>query len=558
MKCLVCKEFETDDYQKLYFHIKSHKMLVKAYYDEYLRNENEGKCINCQKETKFLGLSKGYRKHCSLSCASSSEETTALRNKTMNERYGEGNYGNAKKISESWKKKTKEDYQNIVKMRRETKKIRYGDEKFTNREKFHETCREKYGVDTYTNRQLAQETCIDRYGTKDIMSLEYFQNKAKETNLVRYGVEYPILNEKIKKVIQTKTKDFYLNKLIDKIGEDFEVLQYDDENHINLKCKKCDESFWIQRQLIAWRMDQNISPCVKCSPMNQRSVLEHDLYDFIKDNYTFEIIENDRKILNGRELDIYLPDVKMAFEYNGIYWHCEDLVENNYHLKKTEDCENQGIHLIHIYEDDWRNKKEIVKSRILNLLGKSEKVFARKCNIQLVNYIDTKNFLDENHLQGYCSSKINIGLYYNNDLVSLMTLGQLRLNLGSKDVENKYELIRFCNKLNKTVIGGANKLFKYFIKEYNPIEVISYADRSWTMNNGNTLYDKLGFSYLSKTLPGYSYLIHKERKNRYHFRKDILVKQGFDPNKSEHEIMLERKIYRIYNSGNLKYCYRYK
>jgi hypothetical protein len=136
-----------------------------------------------------------------------------------------------------------------------------------------------------------------------------------------------------------------------------------------------------------------------------------------------------------------------------------------------------------------------------------------------------------------------------------MTFGKLRKNLGNKDKEGYYELLRFCNKLNTTVIGGANKLFKYFINNYNFKEIISYADRSWTMNNGNNLYDKLGFIKDKITKLNYYYINNNIRENRFKYRKDILVKEGFDKNKSEHEIMLERKFYRIYDSGQIKYKY---
>lgn len=137
-----------------------------------------------------------------------------------------------------------------------------------------------------------------------------------------------------------------------------------------------------------------------------------------------------------------------------------------------------------------------------------------------------------------------------------MTFGKLRKNLGYKNSnDNQFELLRFCNKLNTTVVGGANKLFSYFINTNKVNKVIFYADRSWTMNNGNTLYDKLGFKLDKITQPNYSYFINNRKENRFNFRKNILVKQGFDENKSEHQIMLERNIFRIYDSGQLKFVW---
>ena len=116
-------------------------------------------------------------------------------------------------------------------------------------------------------------------------------------------------------------------------------------------------------------------------------------------------------------------------------------------------------------------------------------------------------------------------------------------------------MLRFCNKLKSNIIGGASKLFNYFIKNYNPIEIITYADRSYS--NGE-LYKQLGFDFYHISVPNYHYIINGIRYHRYLFRKDVLVKEGYDSNKTEHQIMFERKIYRIYNSGNYKFIYSFK
>jgi hypothetical protein len=131
-----------------------------------------------------------------------------------------------------------------------------------------------------------------------------------------------------------------------------------------------------------------------------------------------------------------------------------------------------------------------------------------------------------------------------------MTFGKKRKIMGSKHEINKYELLRFCNKLYTNVVGGASKLFKYFIRNYKYDEILTYADRSWSKGE---LYEKLGFNFISKTVPNYYYVVNSIRQYRFNYRKNILVKEGFNPSLTEHEIMLERNIYRIYDSGNLKY-----
>ena len=216
-------------------------------------------------------------------------------------------------------------------------------------------------------------------------------------------------------------------------------------------------------------------------------------------------------------------------------------------MNKTIECEDKGIRLIHIFEDEWLNKREIWESMLRNVFHKiTNKIYARKCTVKLVSERDKKIFLNGNHIQGNANSSVNLGLYYNDELVSLMTFGKPRINMGGKDKDGYWELVRFCNKINTSVVGGASKLFKHFIEDYNPINIVSYSDKRWATGG---LYDKLGFIHDHDSKPNYYYVINNERKNRFGFRKDKLIKEGFDKNKSEHEIMLERKIYRIYDCG---------
>jgi hypothetical protein len=241
----------------------------------------------------------------------------------------------------------------------------------------------------------------------------------------------------------------------------------------------------------------------------------------------------------------------IAIEFDGLYWHSEKKVKNDYHLNKTIECEKKGIQLIHVFEDEWLYKQDIVKSRLSNILGLTpSKIYGRKTEIREVTPKDSKVFLDTNHIQGNVNSSIKLGLYYNDELVSLMTFGTLRKSMGGISKEGSYELFRFCNKLDTTVIGGADKLLKHFIKTYNPKEIISYADRRWSQGG---LYEKLGFTHIHDSKPNYWYIIGTNREYRFKYRKDVLVKEGFDPSKTEHQIMLERGINRIYDCGNKKY-----
>lgn len=207
-----------------------------------------------------------------------------------------------------------------------------------------------------------------------------------------------------------------------------------------------------------------------------------------------------------------------------------------------------GVHLKShgVAPKDYYDK--IVKSRLRALLGLNDKIHARKTICKEISDTDTRTFLDDNHLQGACVSKYRYGLFHNDELVSAMTFGKSRF-------KNELEMLRFANKLNTNVIGGASKLFKHFFLNDHP-EIrtdVSYADRRWSFGN---LYNKLGFSLTSITPPNYYYILSDGRHNRVEFQKHKLVAQGADSNKTEHEIMLSREIYRIYDCGNLKYTYR--
>ena len=178
-----------------------------------------------------------------------------------------------------------------------------------------------------------------------------------------------------------------------------------------------------------------------------------------------------------------------------------------------------------------------------------KKVFARKTIIKELDSKTTKQFLEENHIQGgQINSKYRYGLYYKEELVACMTFGQSRFEFG------KLELHRFANKLNTNVIGGASKLFKHFLKLNISKEIISYADRSWSKGK---LYETLGFKLISTTKPNYSYVIDNCREQRFKFRKSELIKHGFDSSKTEVEIMNSRGYYRIFDSGSLKYQFNY-
>jgi hypothetical protein len=385
------------------------------------------------------------------------------------------------------------------------------------------------------------KTCSNSCSTK------LNRHKGVQTLIKTHGVNHP---SKLPDVIE-KTR----LKKIHKVSKNIypaELLSFDN-NVLKIKCDKCNEIHETPYNIYGQRvqLDLDWRDCVTGKTYG-KSNGEIELFEYIKTIYSGIILDGDRKALNGKELDIYLPELNLAFEFNGIYYHCELYKDKKYHYDKYKLCEDSGIQLIQIYEDEWMYKQDIVKSRINNLLDNSEKIYARKCVIKEVPFKIVKEFLINNHLQGSVNSSINLGLYYNDELVSLMTFGKPRKGMKYKTkIKKIYELYRFCNKLNTTVIGGASRLFKYFINNYTPKEVYSFSLLEWKGN----VYEKIGFTLKNISQESYWFIDGKRRISRHTYNKQNLVKMGHDEKLSASQILKQLKIYKIYGAGNKCYVW---
>ena len=360
-----------------------------------------------------------------------------------------------------------------------------------------------------------------------------------------------------KKYAQTHSKYKYQNfiKLSnERFGErySFPFIENEYENShskINIKCNKCGNMF------IKIACDHITSPnggCQHC--YHSLSKPEEEIGDFIKTLVDDDITFNDRTILNGYELDIFIPSKKLAIEYNGLFWHSEDKKDKNYHLMKTEMCENKGIHLLQIFEDEYLYNKNILLKKISHILklNQTQKIYARKCNIIEIDYKTSKEFLNLNHIQGHDKATIYLGCYYNNKLIGVMTF------LNNND---NWTLNRFATDINYNVIGVGGKLFQWFVKQYNPKQIKSFADRRWTSTIKPNLYNKLGFVQHSILKPDYRYIFEKEIK-RYHkfgFRKKILSKKyNIDNNLTEKQMTQLINARKIWDCGLIKYVWENK
>lgn len=397
-------------------------------------------------------------------------------------------------------------------------------------------------------REKSKNKLLKNYGVTSPQKSEEIRKKTSSKNLETLGVEYPsqspYVKEKIREKILKKYGTYHTShsedfrKEYSKIANDENYLSYKSDGTSIFKCDK-NHTFEIETDNYIRRKEQNINLCTICNPIGDlSSIKENEFCDFIKSIYGGEVIENYR---DGIEIDVYLPNVKVGFEFNGLYWHSIPRKDKNYHLNKTNFFKSKGIRLIHIWEDDWLLNRDLVEGLIKNVLGLTQKrVFARKCNVR---YIDScSEFLFNNHLQGPDRSSIKIGLYNDDDLVSVMTFNKFEGRKKLGDFE--WNLSRFCSKRGISVIGGASKMLRFFVNEYKPKRIISYSDKDWSVGG---LYFKLGFVLVHETKPDYKYVIGGVRKHKQNFKKSNLKIE----NKTEREYM---KIYdRIYDCGKIKF-----
>ena len=259
------------------------------------------------------------------------------------------------------------------------------------------------------------------------------------------------------------------------------------------------------------------------------SSAEKDIQKYLL-NSNIEFNKSNWNLIKDREIDIYIPSIKLGIEYNGSYWHSELYKSPNYHQEKSLLAKEKGIQLIHIFEYEWINKQEILEYLIKSKLGIFEKkIPARKCIIKELQNKEYQDFCNKNHLQGECGAKVKLGLFYQDELIQVMSFGVPRFT-------NKYEweIIRECSKLGYIILGGKERLWKYFVKNYNPKDCISYCDFSKFTGNS---YLKLGFEKISLNLPGFVWW-------------DKESNQIFQRSPWKHKEMKEKYI-RIFDAGQL-------
>ncbi len=469
----------------------------------------------------------------------------------------------------------------------------------TIREKGKETIIKKYGVDYQRQfQEKAEVTNLEKYQVKNVMQVKSIRkkntescyanngvpvplkspdimNKVKQTNLVKYGVPFVLESPEImQKVKQTNLRKYQVENhkqkhynLVNynKLSKDFITETFLDENKY-IKMDKFKEFIGCSETTVLQMCHKFGVEFVK---KQGSSKAEEQLVKFIKNlDPETEVITNSRKLINPLELDIYLPEYNLAIEYNGMMFHSQGLskysmfntpdMDKERHLKKTEACEERGIHLLHIFENEWLipKKQEIWKSVIRNKMSKNNtRLFARKLLVRELSsrthLREGTSLIEENHLQGGGAvGPIRFGLFSDGQLVSVMTFGRSRFHK-----ESVFELIRFVTKRDTSIAGGASRLLKAFERVYKPNKLVSYANRRWSDGN---LYHKLGFKLSHTSCVNYFYFKPSnilKLWSRNHFQKFKLKNyfENIDESMTEYQIMFDQGYRRIYDSGN--YCF---
>ena len=500
---------------------------------------------------------------------------------TINNRYGVEYPLQSEEIKEKFKQTCLEKYRGVApacsqevqeKMKDtclEKYGVNYSFQSEETKEKIKQTMIERYGVEypsqSEETKEKIKQTCIDRYGVNNPLQSEEIKNQIKQIITKKYGVEHPLQSEEI--------KEKFKQTCIDRYGVNNPLQSEEIKDKVKQTClDRYGSSFYTQKHIpkefLSQEWWENRKDFFEAKKITKQQISKRTCYLYahkfrpdwkfqyfisqphqrvinLLNEYQIEFEVNNRQVIKPLELDIYIPSKSLAIEVNGIYWHSEIAggKDRNYHLNKTIACEKKGIRLLQFWDIEIEDKWDIIKSIILSKIGIYKlKIGARKCKVIQVPNIVEKYFLNENHFQGYRPSSICLGLEYKSELVSLMSFTRPRFSS-----RYNWELLRFCNKKDTQVIGGASKLFN----KRPEGSLITYADRRYSQGN---LYLQLGMNQQDSSNPSYSYTKdYQVLENRMKYQKHKLpnILETFNPDLTEWENMKVNGFDRIWDCGNL-------
>lgn len=465
-----------------------------------------GVCGVCGKETRLYEHRGGWAEYCSKKCMNSSSSSRTKRSEI-----------------------TKLERGSSISCER-------------TRNKINDTMLEKYGVLNPSHIPEAvnkrEQTFIDRFGCTTPFKNEEVKQKIRETTMQKYGGSGTQSTEILHKILltrRTRIFDFLSQHL-----PEWEILTVaEDWNGSHSQPIRLRHECGMEHCAFLWCGKNLFDP--RCSKCHTSSRPQRKVVDFLL-SLGIELRVNDRSIIKPLELDIVMPAPGLAIEVNGLYYHGELRgTSKNYHLIKTERARDGDFQLLHFSDFEIANKWTAVQTMLLAKLGRLPKMHARACVIKVISTAEARDFLERYHLGGNCRSQVRLGLYYDDQLVSVATFGKSRYDAAG------VELLRYCSLA--TVRGGASKLISFYTKNYNCDRIVSYADRRWS--NGQ-LYESLGFKLVKIVKPGYWYFNASEFHHRSMFQKHRITNEE-NSHLTEWQIMQNAGWDRYWDCGHLKY-----
>ena len=280
---------------------------------------------------------------------------------------------------------------------------------------------------------------------------------------------------------------------------------------------------------------------------------KYEVQAFLIDTCNVDSIELDLELQDGKLVDFYLPKAQFGIAVYSVSHHSAPMVEKRIFLSHFKD-----FPIIHLWEDQWIHKREIVQARLLSQLGKNKKIHGRQTEIKPIATTETLKFLSENHLHVPLKAKYKYGLFHHIELVAVATFSKRRVMEREGRLFNSYEMVRFCNKNGYTVVGGLSKLISFFIEHVNPDDIMTYTDKDWP---GGRAYNLLGFEKVDE-LPSFELWIDKYSRERQYPHRIIAERfpqwENMNISSITDDQLFENGFYRVLAGGSIKLLKRLK
>lgn len=512
-------------------------------------------CKNCNKPLEVKKAIYGRINYCCAQCTYHNEEVRNKQKQSCLKKYGTVTPLLNDKCKEKTKKTCRQKFNNdsFAGSEQYKRRIKSPFSKEEVQQKIKETKTKRYGK-SYSkkifelHRQKIQNLNIEKYGVPYLLMNKQIYLKTNEKMKQKYGVDNYLSTQQFQKIKYMRTwkriqswNDFVI-PLFDFEDYDGKDIQY------KWQCVRCKGQFHSKIYTTGLGKDRSVPRCQNCFPLHKQSFAEKQLFDFIVSNYDGEVLKNDKSLISPYQIDIYIPEKKLAIQFDGFYWHNTFHKDKDYHLMKTTLCERNNIRMIHVFQHQWQTKKDLVKSYLKSVFGVfRHEICASDCCVKEITEEQSSKFLQQNHLFGNKKSTIQFGLYFDQELVFVMTFCEKIFNK-----KRVYELVRFGSKIDYNVIGSMSFLFNHFV-ELKKCSIISYVDRRYVEDD---IYKVLGFKRIKETKPECCF--YKNAKSIERFtRKELkeYLQQNYDQNLTDEQNLLLNGYNMVYDCGEIVYLF---